>query len=195
MRPRADRQRPRVARGVGQLKVRVEADGDRHRFRTQVDDRRLYFEHPVVQAMGNLDGVRERPLSHPHRLPIELEPARHPGGFGVGVCLHDLPSISRRDEPVTRHVAAYVAELHVEGVSATVREERQFVEAINPGTEKRDAAHPRTRFERLDRLVRPVENLLAFHVHLERDVADRRQDRDGRLRPRVVQLHDVAVAD
>src|SRR5258707_930645 len=83
-------------------------------------------------------------------------------------------SIGRRDEPVTRHLAADVAELHVECELATVREERLFVEAIRPGTEKRNATHAGTRLELLDRTVRPVQNVLALHFHLEGDVANRR---------------------
>jgi hypothetical protein len=56
---------------------------------------------------------------------------------------------------MTRHVTAHVAELHVECAPAAVGEERLLVEAINPGAEKRDAAHARTRRELLDRAVRP----------------------------------------
>ena len=33
---------------------------------------------PSSQPMRHLDRVRERPLLHPRRLPVELEPARHP---------------------------------------------------------------------------------------------------------------------
>jgi len=96
---------------------------------------------------------------------------------------------------VNRHVAAYVAELHVEGEPAAVREERLLVEPIDPGTEKRDAAHARPRLELLERAIWPVQDVLALHVHLEGDVADGRNDRDGRLRSRIPQLHDVAIAD
>src|SRR5439155_21092419 len=103
------------------------------------------------------------------------------------------PSIGRRDEPVNRHLAAYVAKLHVECEPATVREEGRLVESIRPGPEKRDATHARTLLELLDRTVRPVQNVVAFHFHLEGDVANGWKDRDGRLRPRVLQLHDVAV--
>ena len=111
---------------------------------------KFVITNAVAQAMRHLDGVRERPLFHPHRLPVELEPARHPGAVRVGLCLHDGPSIGRRDEPVARHVAAHVAELHVEGPPAAVREERLLVEAIDPGAEERDPAQTRSRLEVLD---------------------------------------------
>src|SRR5439155_8315163 len=45
----------------------------------------------------------------------------------------DVPSIGRRDEPVNRHLAAYVAKLHVECEPATVRKEGRLVEPIPKG--------------------------------------------------------------
>jgi hypothetical protein len=139
MRPRADRQRPRVARRVGQLKVRVEPDRDRHRFRAHIDDGRLDFEHAVVQAMRDLDRVRERPLFHPHRLLVGIEAARDPRRFSVRLRLEHLPLIGAAHETMNRNIACDVAELHVEGVPLAVGVERLFVEAVRPRREQRDA--------------------------------------------------------
>ena len=91
MRSGRDRQHPFIARGIGELKERMEADRDRHRLDAQVVDPRGHFEHAVAKAVRHLDGVRKRKLLHPQRLLEEFQPACHPGRLAVGARLDDFP--------------------------------------------------------------------------------------------------------
>src|SRR5678815_3629533 len=91
-----------------------------------------------------------------------------------------------------RYRAADVPQLHVEGIALSIRVERLLIEAVGPRTDERNAAQPRARLELLDRLVRPPEDLVSFHFHRERDVADTGQDRHDSLAASVLELNDIA---
>ena len=87
MRSGRDRERPFIARRIGELKERMETDSDRHRLDAQVVDPRRHFQHAVAKAVGHLDGVRKRKLLHPRRMPEEFQPARDPGRLPIGARL------------------------------------------------------------------------------------------------------------
>ena len=62
--------------------------------------------------------------------------------------------------------------LHVERVALAVGIERLLVETVRPWTDEWNAAQCRPRLECLDRRVGPAQDILALHLHCERDVAD-----------------------
>ena len=191
----ADRDRPLVARDVGQLEVGMKADRDRHRLGAGVRDRGLHFQLPVPQAIRHLDRVGERPLLHPHRLTGELEPAGHPRGFNARAQRRDLPLIGGRKEAVNRDISAYVPEAHVERVPLAVRVERLFVQAIRPRPHEWNPGRIRLCLEVRDRLVGESQHVLSLDAHLERDVSGRRHDRDNNVGCAIGEPDDVAFAN
>ena len=193
MRLHAERDRPFVARRVGQLEVGVEPDRYRHRFLRQVLDPGPHFEDAALQPIGHVDGVGERKLLHPHRLAVELEAARHPRRRVVRLHFDDLPLVGRAEEAVNRDGAADVAERHVERVAAAVGVERLLVEPVRPRAHERNAIEPGLLAEVVDRPVGEAEDVLALDRHLERDVADRGHDADRDLVLRVREPDDVPV--
>ncbi len=109
--PRAcrHRDRPLLARRVGQLQPWMVAEGHRHRLGREIDHLRAHLEHAGLQAVGHLDRVGERPLFHPRRLLVDVEPAREPRRRVVVLQFDDLPLVRQAHEAVDRDRARDVA--------------------------------------------------------------------------------------
>ena len=123
-----------------------------------------------------------------------LETARHPRRLPVRLHLHDLPQVRRGQESVDGNGAPHVAQVHVEGVTPAVGVEGLLVEPVGPRPEEGNAAQSRRGLEGVNRFVRPSQDVLALHLHLEGDVANRRRDGHDRLARHVLESHDVAGA-
>jgi len=189
----AERNRPLIARHVGQLEVGMKADGHRHGLGAGIRDHGLDSQLSIRESIRHLDRVGERPLLHPHRLPGELESARDPCPFVRGAHGGDLPLVGRREEAVDRNISANVPEAHIERVAPAVRIERLFVQPIRPRSHEGDAGRIRLCLEVGDRFLREPQHFVPVDAHLEGDISDRREDGYNNVGRAIGQPDDVAV--
>src|SRR5450432_1063511 len=91
---------------------------------------------------------------------------------------------------MARHLAADVAQRHVEPIPFAVCPEGLFVQQIRPWRQERNARHPRPLPILAHVGGREVENVLPVYVHLICEVADRRHNRDFHAVRNIGEAHD-----
>src|SRR4029453_5268635 len=99
---------------IAKPEVGMKSDRDRHRFGRQVLDLRGHFERAALEPVGHFNRVSEWKLFYPRWLLVEIEAACRPGGFCIGLRLHEPPVRCGGQKTVNWNGAPYVSQLHVE---------------------------------------------------------------------------------